>query len=345
MAAQLLLSISASKLIHVPAAPLANGIALPNFQGILHDQGLWLPLLWIVITLLLIDGTESLATIAAVDRIDPWRRKSDPDTTLLSMGACNVCSSLLGGLTIIPGIVKSTANILGGGRTQWANFFNACFLLVFLTAGREWINLVPKSVLASILLFIGFKLCRPKVWLETARVGWEQFVIFAVTVLVTVTTDLLIGIAAGVAVKCLLTLWSHTLALAWNATAEDDESQKPTAQWGLAFELLRNPVTRREHVDGIYHLYCDRPLCCFNLFHVLREMDAIPSDAREIVMHLSEGVTLIDHTTCEILFHYLEEHNNHDEKPSLEIEGFDRMRSLSGHESSMRLAIPTVNSE
>ena len=345
LAAQLFLGIQGSKLIHVPAAPLANGVVLPNISGILHDQSLWLPLAWIVVTLLLIDGTESLATIAAVDRIDPWRRKSDPDNTLFSMGACNVCSSLLGGLTIIPGIVKSTANILGGGRTQWANFFNACFLLVFLTAGRELINLVPKCVLAAILLFIGFKLCRPKVWLETARVGWEQFVIFAVTVFVTVTTDLLIGIAAGVAVKYLLTLWSHTLALAWKATAEDEDSRKPANLSGLTTELFRNPVARKEYVDGVYHLYCDRPMCCFNLFHLLREMDTIPPDAREVAMHLSEGVTLIDHTTCETLFHYLEEHNNGNGKAPLEIEGLDRMRSLSGHESSMRLGIQTLNSE
>jgi hypothetical protein len=168
---------------------------------------------------------------------------------------------------------------------------------------------------------------------------------FAVTVLVTVTTDLLIGIAAGLAVKYLLTLWSHTLALAWNSTAEEEGSQKPATLWGLTFELFRNPVARKEQVDWTYHLYCDRPLCCFNLFHLLREMDAIPSDAREIVMHLNEGVTLIDHTTCEILFHYLEEHKNNDEKPSLIIEGLERMRNLSGHESSIRLGMPTVNSE
>ena len=91
-----------------------------------------MPLAYIVIPLLLIDGTESLATIAAVDKIDPYRRRSDPDRTLLAMGVSQHVLEPLGGLTIIPGIVKSTANIMGGGRTQWANFFNACFLSSFL---------------------------------------------------------------------------------------------------------------------------------------------------------------------------------------------------------------------
>ena len=74
----------------------------------------------------MIDATESLATIKAVDNIDPYRRRSNPDRTLLAMGVSNGASSLLGGLTIIPGMVKSTANVLAGGRTQWANFYNAC---------------------------------------------------------------------------------------------------------------------------------------------------------------------------------------------------------------------------
>jgi MFS superfamily sulfate permease-like transporter len=138
---------------------------------------------YIVVTLLLIDGTESLATITAVDKLDPYHRRSDPDRTLLAMGVCNVCASLAGGLTIIPGIVKSTANIIGGGRTQWANFYNACFLLSFLFLGRDLINLVPMAVLASILVYIGFKLCRPKVWWNVAQVGTEQLFVFTVTVL------------------------------------------------------------------------------------------------------------------------------------------------------------------
>ncbi|HZV03799.1 MAG TPA: hypothetical protein VE999_01800 [Gemmataceae bacterium] len=53
------------------------------------------------------------------------------------------------------------------------------------------------------------------------------------------------------AVKCLLTLWSRTLALAWNLAAKEEGSQKPATLWGLAFELFRNPAARKEQVDGI----------------------------------------------------------------------------------------------
>ncbi len=101
----------------------------------------------------MIDGVESLATIAAIDKIDPFRRKSDPNRTLRAMGISNLCSSIAGGLTIIPGGVKSTTSILSGGRTQWANFYNACFLITYLVLGRGLINLMPYSVLGAIVLY------------------------------------------------------------------------------------------------------------------------------------------------------------------------------------------------
>ena len=172
-----ILKLDKPHLINVPDS-LKHGVVFPQFGDAFTHAALLLPLAYLVVTLLLIDGTESLATIAAADNIDTYRRRSDPDRTLLAMGVSNVASSLLGGLTIIPGMVKTTANVLGGGRTQWANFYNACFLLTFLLLGRDLINMVPMAVLAAILVFIGYKLCKPAVWLHVARVGTEQFVVF-----------------------------------------------------------------------------------------------------------------------------------------------------------------------
>jgi MFS superfamily sulfate permease-like transporter len=332
----LFLHLDSRYLIHVPEAPLKHGVVLPNFAAALSNAGLWLPLAYIVFTLLLIDGTESLATIAAVDKIDPYRRRSDPDRTLNAMGVSNMCSSLLGGLTIIPGIVKSTANIIGGGRTQWANFFNACFLLAFLIFARGLINLVPMAVLASILVFIGFKLCRAKVWMKVAAVGSEQLLIFTVTVLVTVTTDLLIGIAAGIALELALSLWYVSL---WHTLRDASLGIAKPSLAARFLSLFRNPVTRRELDGGAYHLYVDGPLVCFNMFHMMREVRNRPDGVRSMHIHLSSHVPLVDHTTCDTLQQYLEEFNANGEGPSLSIEGWDRMLPLSKHEASMRIAL------
>ena len=157
-----LLGLTGDRLIFIPDHPLRNGFQWPHFQQALANNSLWWPIFTTVLTLTLIDGVESLATIAAIDKIDPFKRKSDPNRTLNAMGVSNLCSSLAGGLTIIPGGVKSTTGILSGARTQWANFYNACFLLAYLLLGRQLINLMPMSVLGAIVLYTGYKLCTPR---------------------------------------------------------------------------------------------------------------------------------------------------------------------------------------
>ncbi|MBI1314981.1 SulP family inorganic anion transporter [bacterium] len=334
LTSHLFLDIDREHLINIPENPLRHGFVLPHFDRVFTTPQTWLPLTYVVVVLLLIDGTESLATIMAVDKLDPYKRRSDPDRTLQAMGGCNVASSLMGGLTVIPGIVKSTANIIGGGRTQWANFYNACFLLIFLLFARKLINLVPLAVLASILVFIGFKLCRPKVWRHIADIGSEQFTVFAITVLVTVSTDLLIGIAAGVASKAVLNLWYLGLAYRLNGTTNRESRPGPLTRIG---RLFRNPVGHRELSAGVYNLYLERPLVCFNLFHVIRELQELPGETKSVRLHFGPSVALVDHTTVETLFHYVHDYSSKDLK--IDLVNWERFRPLSDHPSAIQLGL------
>src|SRR6201997_2739484 len=332
-----ILKLDKSHLINVPDS-LEHGVVFPHFGEAFTHAALLLPLAYLVVALLFIDATESLATLAAVDNIDPYRRRSDPDRTLLAMGVSNGASSMLGGLTIIPGMVKSTANVMAGGRTQWANFYNACFLLTFVLFGRYVIDMAPTAVLGAILVFIGYKLCKPAVWLKIARVGTEQLVVFTLTVFVTVTTDLLIGILTGVGVELLLNLWYVGL---WHTLRNGSEFAKPSFAVRFA-SLFRNPVSQRESDEGTYHLYLDGPLVCFNLFHVIRELGQLPQGTHTVYLHVSSRVPLVDHTTGQSLRYFLEEFSGQDQSPRLVIEGWDHMRGLSKHETSTRIALASV---
>lgn len=318
--------------VYIPEDPM-GAINLPHFDRIIHNPNTWSALAYVVFVLILIDATESLATIVAVDKLDPFKRRSDPDGTLQAMGGCNLASSVVGGLTIIPGIVKSTANIIGGGRTLWANFFNACMLLVFLFLARPLINQVPLAVLAAVLIFIGWKLCGPKVWKHTANIGIEQLAIFLITLFVTISTDLLIGIGVGVLAKLLMDLSLIGLANRLNDHPPNGNSVSKFV------DLFRNPVGRRESHNGTCDVVFEQPLHCFNLLHIIRALQTLPEGTKTLRLHFSPRANLVDHTAVETMFHYLEDYKL--KGVAVEMVDWERFQPLSNHDRAVRFGLAT----
>ena len=79
-------------------------------------------------------------------------------------------------------------------------------LLVSVVLIPGLLNMIPLSVLAAILLIVGFKLAKPGLFKVMYKLGWKQFVPFMVTVLGIVFTDLLVGIGMGLAVGIVIIL-------------------------------------------------------------------------------------------------------------------------------------------
>jgi MFS superfamily sulfate permease-like transporter len=62
------------------------------------------------------------------------------------------------------------------------------------------LNMIPLASLAAILFLVGYKLAKPALFKQMYKMGWSQFIPFMVTILGIVFTDLLMGIAMGMAV-------------------------------------------------------------------------------------------------------------------------------------------------
>ena len=156
-----------------------------------------------VLMFLLVGSLESLLTVKAMDSLDPWKRISNTNKDLIAVGGGNVLAGLLGGLPMIAEVARSSANITFGGRTRWANFFHGGFLLVAMLLFIPVIEMIPNAALAALLIAVGYRLSSPHEFFKTYKIGSDQLVIFVTTVIITISTDLLVGVGAGILMKFL----------------------------------------------------------------------------------------------------------------------------------------------
>jgi MFS superfamily sulfate permease-like transporter len=161
-----------------------------------------------VIMFALVGSLEALLTVKAIDMMDPFKRKSNYNKDLIAVGLGNIISGVFGGLPMISEVARSSANVNNGGRTRWANLFHGIFILIFLIFAISFSNLIPMTALAAMLIGVGWKLAHPKEFGHMLKIGPDQLVVFLTTIIVTLATDLLVGIAAGILLKIILHLFS-----------------------------------------------------------------------------------------------------------------------------------------
>lgn len=155
------------------------------------------------ITVAAVASVESLLCAVATDKLHDGPR-ANLDRELIGQGLANTLSGLLGGLPVTGVIVRSSANIQAGGKTQLSAIMHAIWILVFVVALSGVIELIPLSVLAGLLVYVGIRLVNTHHIRELLTFG--ESVIYAVTVAGIVFIGLLPGIGVGLALAVLLLL-------------------------------------------------------------------------------------------------------------------------------------------
>lgn len=173
-----------------------NEIRLPVWEGFQS-----LLVYKIALTLAIVASLETLLSVEAVDKIDPAKNVTNKNREFIAQGIGNITSGLLGGLPLTAVIVRSSANISAGAKSKISAVLHGVWILIALTAFPNLIELIPLASLAAVLIHVGYKLAKPSLFLALYRLGKSQWIPFVVTIGVVVTTDLLIGIAAGIIVS------------------------------------------------------------------------------------------------------------------------------------------------
>ena len=181
---------------------IKDSIMHPNFSKI-NTIEFWTT----VFSMLIITSIESLAIAKAVDKIDPYKRKTDLNKDLTGIGLSTMVAGMIGGLPIIAVIIRSTVNIHNGAKTKWSNMYQGLLLLLFIVVLSPIMRQVPLCAFAILLVYTGFKLASPAVFKQAYSQGAEQLMFFVGTMVLTLYTNLLIGLLGGL----LLALVTHML--------------------------------------------------------------------------------------------------------------------------------------
>lgn len=169
---------------------------LPDFNGFKN------PLVWQTgLVIAVVASIETLLCIEATDKLDPLKRNTSGNSELVAQGIGNVASGFLGGLPITSVIVRSSANINAGALTKLSTMVHGTLLLVCVATIPAILNYIPKAALAAILIFTGFRLARPAIWIHMWHAGRKQFIPFVATAIAVVATDLLKGVALGLIIS------------------------------------------------------------------------------------------------------------------------------------------------
>lgn len=284
---------------------IMDSIMYPNFAKI-HTIEFWTT----VASILIITSIESLAIAKAIDKIDPYKRKTNLDKDLTGIGLSTIAAGMLGGLPIISVIIRSTVNVHNGAKTKWSNLYQGLILLLFIAVLSPVMQQVPVCAFAILLVYTGFKLASPSVFKQVFNHGVEQLIFFTGTMVLTLYTNLLIGLVGGL----FLALFSHLIL----ARVSIPLFFKMIYASGSI--LVLNP-------DGTYQLKLRGIANFLGILKVKKLLSQIPSGS-DAVIDLSE-TRLVGSTVLEDLYEFRTSHRN--AGGSLKIQGLEQHISSTNH--------------
>lgn len=302
-------------LMSIPS-DLTEVFLFPDFSR-MNSGVFWL----VVLSMTIISSIISLAGAKAIDKLDPYKRKTNLNKDLMGLGASTMVSGMLGGLPILNVIVRSTVNVQNKAKTKWSNFFHGFLVLLFIVLLQPVMNMIPLAALAAVLVFAGIKLASPRVFKEVYKEGVEQLVFMVSTLLFTVYNNLLFGLIAGI----IITLITHILI-----------ARISVPQFFLYvfspgnIEFKKSSKTLELRIRGVANF--------MTLLKILKKLEDVP-EAAKLKINFS-GAKIIDLTVQEAIDDFKRNHEL--TGGSVEIIGLHKHISSTPHKFGLKSSIAPI---
>ena len=154
------------------------------------------------LTLAGLGSIDTLLTSVVADNITKTQHNSNRE--LIGQGIGNMISGLFCGISGAGATMRTVVNVKSGGRTQISGMVHSLLLLAVLLGLGSLVRYVPLSVLAGILITVGWGIIDFKGFKDLLRIPRADAVVLIIVFLLTVFVDLLTAVGIGMVIACVL---------------------------------------------------------------------------------------------------------------------------------------------
>ena len=232
------------------------------------------------ITLALLGSIDSLLTSVIADNITKDRHDSRQE--LVGQGIGNMIAAVFGGIPGAGATKGTVVAINAGGRTRLSGITHGLFQLAALLGAGALVAHIPLSVLAGLLISVGFAIIDYRSIGHLKHVPRADAVVMIVVLIWTVFGNLIHAVAAGAVLASILFM-KQMSDLAERASSI--KKLEPEENWDDESGIAADSSIYIKHLDG--------PLF-FGFTSGFRSLaDALPDDAKTLVVRM-ERVPSID---------------------------------------------------
>ncbi len=263
-------------------------VSLPTMLDLPHLQVLLLPALVIALVSFL-----EAASSAKVEH-QRFGTRWDDNKDLIGQGLAKISAGLIGAAPSSASFSRSALNIYAGATTQWSALFMVVFALLLLMLGQNALAIVPKAVLAAVVIAAVSNLIKPSAMLALWRSTRTEAAIAGLTFIATLATapDLYWGVLLGVVVSLGHFLYQRLHPRMIEVGLHADGSLRDRILWSLP------PLGQR-----VYAMRMDAALDFASAASFERQVfDALA--ARPTVLHVclfAQPINWIDATGTQVL--------------------------------------------
>ncbi|MCC9168937.1 SulP family inorganic anion transporter [Pontibacter harenae] len=159
------------------------------------DPALFGQIIRVAITLAALGAIDSLLTSVVADNVTKTRHDSNRE--LIGQGIGNSVAGIFGGLPGAGATMRTLVNVRSGGTSRWSGIIHSATLAIILLAVGTYAALIPKAVLAGLLITVGLGILDFRGLKHIRVVPRTDAAIMIVVLLVTVFLDLLTAVGVG----------------------------------------------------------------------------------------------------------------------------------------------------